>query len=231
MTVDVAGADRDDVHVQLESPVLLSGRVVIDTPQDRTALEVRSSTLGVVAESAGVIGSGGRTSVQITGTTMDFAMDLRPGEYVLRMFGGTGFIKSIVARGREHAGMPIDVTGDLGGVVVTVTSRPATLEGRVGDRDGGTASHAAVICFPTDPARWRRYGPSPDRLLSVPVRSGRYEISLPGGEYFVIAVDAELADAWKDPAFLEAAAARATRVTVVWGEVGARDLTLQDMGR
>lgn len=231
MTVDVAGADLDGVHVQLESPVSLSGRLVIDTPQDRTALEVRSSSLGVVAESAGAIGSGGQTSVQITGTTMDFAMNLRPGEYVLRMFGGTGFIKSVLAGGREYAGAPIDVASDLGGVVVTITSRTAALEGQVGDPDGGTASHAAVICFPTDPARWRRYGPSPDRLRSVPVKSGRYEISLPGGEYFVIAVDAELADAWKDPAFLEAAAARATRVTLAWGEAATQNLTRQDTGR
>jgi hypothetical protein len=230
MPVVVAGADQEDVYVQVGPRVSISGRLVIETPQDRAALEIRASTLGIVAESGDAIGSGARATAPITGSLLDFRMGgLLSGNYVLRMFGGTGFIKSITLGGREYAGLPNRVAGDLSGVVVTVTSRTATLTGAVTEPDGSAASHAAVICFPTDAARWRGYGPSPDRLHGVPARNGRYEISLPGGEYFLIAVDAGLTDIWKDPAFLATAATRATRATVAWGDTTTRDLTRQEV--
>jgi hypothetical protein len=41
---------------------------------------------------------------------------------------------------------------------------------------------------------------------------------LPAGEYLFVAVDRSLATAWQTPAFLERAAAVATRVKLEWGD-------------
>jgi hypothetical protein len=87
--------------------------------------------------------------------------------------------------------------------------------------------------FPVEPDRWQRYGPQPDRLNSVPATpTGVYGIfRLPAGDYHVVAVQEGLAGAWKDPAFLEAAARVATRITVGWGETRVQDLTLTTITR
>lgn len=227
--VEIAGADLDGVRVEFGARWSVSGRLVIDSPQDLAALDARSTSLRVVAESADAMGGGGQATVPLTGSLLDFRFGgLPPGEYLLRMFGGTGFIKSVALGGRDYTGVPIGVTGDLGGLVVTVTSQRATLEGTVREPEGEPARYAAVVYFPTDPGRWRHYGPRPDRLGSVPVRNGRYAIALPGGEYFLVAVDAGFADSWKDPAFLESAAPRATRAAVAWSESAEHDLVFHD---
>jgi hypothetical protein len=47
---------------------------------------------------------------------------------------------------------------------------------------------------------------------------------VPAGDYFVVAVDDVHTRAWQDPAFFEAAARAATRVTLGWGESKALNL-------
>ena len=122
------------------------------------------------------------------------------------MYADSGMAKSIVLGGKDYAGLPLTLSDhDISGVVITVTSQTARAEGRVRDGRGDAAGYAAVICFPADPARWRRYGPRPDRIRSAPVRQGSYEIRVPAGDYYLVAVDEALADRWRDPAFLEAA--------------------------
>jgi hypothetical protein len=49
------------------------------------------------------------------------------------------------------------------------------------------------------------------------------------GEYYLLAVDAGVQDAWQDPRFLAAASAVATRVSLDWGATSVQNLTLQQV--
>jgi hypothetical protein len=232
--VGVAGADRTDVLVRLRSGVSLSGRLVIETPEDRAALEMRRSALEVLAQpaEAGPAPRSARSITPLKGPSLDFTLaDLLPGDYVLRMYADSGRIKSVIWGGRDYTGLPFTVADrDISGVVITVTPEAARAEGIVRDSQGHPARHAAVIHFPADPARWRRYGPQPERLRSVPVRTSTYAIQgVPAGEYYLVAVDEALANSWRDPSFLEAASKVAARVTLAWGETLTRDLVITEV--
>jgi hypothetical protein len=138
-------------------------------------------------------------------------------------------VKSVTWNGKESTGLPFTVSDrDLSGLVVTLTTQVAKIEGTVRDAQGRPATQAAILYFPVDSERWQRYGPWPDRLNSVSASpTGAYGIfRLPAGDYYVVAVREGLADAWKDPVFLEAVARVATRITVGWGETRVQDLTL-----
>jgi len=233
--VEVAGADRDDLVVTLETPVSVTVRILIDTPEDRTALGIRTSSLEVMAEPAGArpTSVGSRGSVPLAAPVLDVTLNLRPGDYVLRMYGNSGRIKSLTWGGRDYTGVPITIgERDTSGLVIVVTSRAARIEGSIREAPGARSRGATVIYFPTDASHWRRFGRQPERLRSVPMTSGRYGIAdLPAGEYYVVAVEEGLADRWKDPAFLEAAARVATRVTVGWGDTRTQDLTVTEVRR
>lgn len=148
---------------------------------------------------------------------------LKPGEYVLRSAMGASryTIKSVTVDGVDHTRTPIDVValGPKSEVVITMTDKLITLRGTVRD-DRGPATDSAVLAFPFERTEWRRYGLTPVRLRALPLK-GRadFELSgLPAGDYFVVAVDPALVTMWQDPAFLEKAAAVATRVSLGWGD-------------
>jgi hypothetical protein len=60
----------------------------------------------------------------------------------------------------------------------------------------------------------------------VPTPTGFPNYDQPPGDYYVIGVDASLANAWQDPKFLDAAVPLATRVSLQWGESKAQDVKL-----
>jgi hypothetical protein len=108
-----------------------------------------------------------------------------------------------------------------------MTDRAPTLSGSVRDAQGLPSSSAAVVLFPADRDGWQNYGLTPDRIRMTKLSTaGGYRLTgLLVGDYFVVALDESQADAWKDPAFLEAAARSATRVTLAWGDARTLDLT------
>jgi hypothetical protein len=235
--VSIAGGDRTEVVVRLRERLSIAGRLVIETPEDLATLGIRATTLQVTAEpAAGSVPTFDRllASVPLKAQAVDFTLDgVLPGEYVLRMYGDSGTAKSVTWTGKDYAGLPITIVErDVTGVVIMVTSQVARAQGSVRAADGTSAREAAVIYFPDDRARWRRYGPQPDRLRSVPVKSGEYDVpKMPAGTYYLVAVHEGLADRWRDPAFLEAASVLATRVTIGWGETRRQDLTVVEIPR
>jgi hypothetical protein len=91
---------------------------------------------------------------------------------------------------------------------------------------GEGAAGAAVIVFPVDRARWVDYGADPILIKAKATDSnGAYLLKgLPEGEYFAVAVDGSLHDAWANPKFLDAASAAATRISLKWGDKKSLDL-------
>lgn len=154
---------------------------------------------------------------------------LRAGAYVLRVASGADrfIVRSVTVDGVDYTRKPIDTTvlTDRSELVITLTDKLIELHGTVSD-DTGPAADAAVLAFPVERNEWRGYGLTPQRLKSVPLAGspGFSLTGLPAGDYFVIAIPSAQMQAWQDPAFLEKAAAAATRVTLAWGEARSVDL-------
>jgi hypothetical protein len=156
---------------------------------------------------------------------------LRGGEYVLRVNQGSGLyvVKSITVGGQDVSYRPVDLSAarSAGEVVVTFTDQITTVNGFV-QGDQSPASSAAVIAFPVERDQWTRYGFSPKRMQAATTEAatGFQMRGLPAGEYFFVAVDRSLMNAWQDPAFLERAAGLATRVSLQWGDTQSVNLSL-----
>jgi len=228
LPVDVAGSDVTNVMLPLQPTVSIRGRVELE---DGAVLPVSQRFIHVTAEPANGDPSKGRLNTSAgRGLPGDsFSLDgLLPGTYIL---AGSYFpVRSVMWRGRDVTDVGIDATAgtDVDDVVITLTAAETELTGTVTNARLGQQP-ATVVVFPVDPALWSKYGWMPRRLRSVLVGGdGTYAFrNLPGGEYFVVAVDAALADAWVDQAFLKVASAQATRVTLEWGDRVTQDVPLR----
>ena len=231
LAVNVGDGDLSNVIVPLLGGATITGRIVLEQKKPMPAELQRIVTIR--AEPAnGDPSLGQPRSIRRPEDPLNFTIEgVLPGEYLLRVFGPGGSIKSISWNGKDYTYTPIDLTagGDVAGVVLTLTDEAATVSGVVRDAAGQPAAEAAVMHFPIEQGQWTNFGSQPVRLRATTAStSGVFALrQLPAGDYYVIAVDGELIDAWKDPAFLERAARVATRVTVEWGETKTQDLVVQ----
>ena len=223
--VTVGGQDVQGVAVPLYRGSRIAGRLVWEgTPPSIASVQLSmepangSPSLGVW-----------RTRIELqAGGAFSFE-GVQPGQYFLRLTGSTWAIKSIAHGGRDHTYAPLQASAgrDFNDVIVTMIEKAGALAGSVRDRNGTAATTAAVIAFPAEREQWTHFGLSPPRFKSADASAGAFSLGgLPSGEYFVLAVDAALADAWQDPAFLERAAPLATRVAVGWGDARTVDLVI-----
>ena len=224
--VIVGAGDVANVEVALEPGGRISGRVVRDdgSPAPKALSMHTESATGDPLLAAT------RPSVPVNGDGT-FSIDgLRPGLHFLRASGQP--IKSIASSG-DYTTRPLEVRAgsEIRDVLVTLSTRVATLTGVVSDSKGAPLREGAVILFPTDRSQWTHFGLRPARILSVTYFGGQgYQIPrVPGGDYCVVAVDASMQDAWQDPRFLTAAAGVATRVSIDWGSTPVQNLTLQQV--
>jgi hypothetical protein len=222
-SITVPNADLDDVSVVFRPTLQIRGRIELDAD---TVVPPTLRGISVTAEPADRDPALGVNSVYVERDTYPTAFSvegLLPGTFVLRTSSLS--VLSVTWRGRDVTDLGVEVTEDVGDVVITVTSRTTELAGVVtGRADVNTG--AAVIAFPTDPRLWANYGWRPRRIRSATVQvDGTYSIpNLPAGDYFLIAVDMRQASAWTDPAFLRSAAAQAVRVSLTLGGRTNRDV-------
>jgi hypothetical protein len=223
--VVVGADDLANVDVALETGGRIAGRVVSD---DGSPLP-KGLTIQIEPATGDPLLAASRQSgpVNADGT---FRIDgLRPGLYVLRAWPP---IKSIAAGG-DYSTRPIEVRAgsDIGDALVTLTTRVATISGVVSDTKGSIVREGAIILFPVDRSQWTNFGLRPSRIQSM-TYFGSQGYQLPrvlAGEYYLLAVDAGVQDAWQDPRFLAAASAVATRVSLDWGATSVQNLTLQQV--
>lgn len=221
--VIVGGQDVSGVTVTLQRAARLSGRLVWEGTPPPMFLFIASAEPANGSPSLGAPRS--RPNPVPSDT---FAIDgLLPAAYFLRFPSSPWVIKTVAHGGRDYTHTPFDAsTGrDFNDVVVTFTDKSAAMAGSVRDRNAQPATTAAVLAFPVEREQWTNFGFTPARFKSAEAGAGAFSIpALPAGDYFVIAVDGALADAWQDPKFLERAAPVATRVTIAWGETKTVDL-------
>jgi hypothetical protein len=232
--IAVGGRDIADVAVPLRQAVTLRGHYIFEG----TAPQPGSMPAFIRAEPAAGQASLGqpRNRISPREQTTTFIIDgLMPGEYVLR-FGSLGTVwavKSIVAEGRDYTYTAFDASRgrDFTDVAVTLTDRIARIDGTVTGAAGAPAPAATVIAFPVEREQWSNYGLTPLRIATAPVTNARtFQIMpLPAGDYYLIAVADDHAMAWQDPAFLQNAAALASRVELAWGQTITTSLRLADI--
>jgi hypothetical protein len=227
--VTVGPAGVDDLALPLHPAVSVRGRVMFSegttVPAATRQLVVRATPANgdpTLGQPLGFSTTDGSFRFSVSG--------LLGGTYLVSGFGGLSMM-SIVYQGRDvtDAGFDGSTGRDYEDVVVTLTDRRTTLTGTVRDRQAGR--DAAVIAFPVERERWTNFGWTPRRVLSTQAASsGAYQFaSLPAGDYYVIAVDPSMKNAWVEPGFLAAAAPLATRVTLKWGETAAQDLSIREV--
>jgi hypothetical protein len=236
--VTVGGTDLTDVIVTMNTGVSISGRIELG-PRQPNATPGAPPALGLASSISVEPANGDPTLGQrfvranLVGESAEFnIVGLQPGQYLLRLVGSRP-LKSIMWEGRDYTYTPFDTSSgrDYTGVVIAVSTEQTTINGFVRDRAGQVQENAAVIYFPVEPAQWTNFGNQPSRLRSASVATtGEFTLrTLPAGDYFLIAVDTDQSDSWKDPAFLAAASKVATKISIQWGETKTQDLVLQQV--
>jgi hypothetical protein len=137
-------------------------------------------------------------------------------------------LEEVRVNGMEVTDRPVrfDMSQPTTSVEVVLTDRVSVLSGRVTGDDGKPAVSAPVIAYSRDRDRW--YELSRFLRLTRTGEDGTYTIEgLPFGSYYAFApndLPSDGADAWQEPAFLEAAMRRASSFSVREGERTTLDL-------
>ncbi len=149
------------------------------------------------------------------------AAGIVPGRYYLRplrmQFGGW-YLKSIQIGGRDVTEFPIDVSGDVSGVVMTFTDQVTRLVANV---DGAHAEDPPVVLlFPSDRSAWTDLRRGNARAPIEPL-SGSGSVTftnLLAGDYLAIAVPESIADEFPDKELLGRLASQATPLKITSGQ-------------
>jgi len=240
--LSVSGSDVTGLGLRLQPGLSVSGRVAFEgttaPPSDLTKIRV----------SLGPVQNGG-TSVLVGDPQMNadgtFTFQgATPGRYRVNasvqpgvvavpvgtpsgaVFAPTWWMKSVVYNGIDTLDSALEITtADVSGIVITFTDRPTELSGRLLDAAGRPAPEYSVVAFSSDRTFWTA---GSRRLRTArPDSDGKFQmLSLPPGEYCLVALtDLDQADL-ADPTFLEQLAAASIKITLAEGEKKKQDLKL-----
>jgi hypothetical protein len=133
--------------------------------------------------------------------------------------------------GRDVSTRPMDVQGDITGVVMTITDHPSELTGSVRAASGEADPGAAVLLFTTERDLWVDSGVSNGRFRSTrAAENGTFLIrGIPAGSYYLAAIPDAEAGEWQDPRLMDAIARTAARILIVDGEKKAQDVTTRSV--
>jgi hypothetical protein len=238
MNVGVGTRDVTELAVNLRPGLTVSGSVVFQggatqpTPEQRSSLFISlepadGRTAGITNIVRGRVDASGNFTT--TGVPT--------GKYILRVSGAPqGWsLRDASHGGKDVTSVAIELDGESAtGVMLAFTDKPTELNGTVRDASGNADARASVLVFPADPAGWTDTGSQPRRLRQVRAgQDGTYKINgLPGGDYYVVAVDDEATTgSWQDPAYLGAMARNATQVRLTEGDIKTQALSTMKGGR
>lgn len=153
------------------------------------------------------------------------------GRGVLRFTPPPGwFLQQIVVDGRDITDLPIefDSARPLTGVQVLVTQKQAVITGSALSSPGQPAPGSQVVVFPEDPSRWT---PQTARIAAVRADAqGQFRVAgLPGGQYYIAAVDYLVPGDERDPELLDRLREGAETASVALGEERSVSLKLQKL--
>lgn len=229
----VNGQNIEGLTLLLQPGSTLSGNILVESsgaaaPSDYSVFRVD------VADADPLPGGGGRGA----GRGGPFGGDnrvekngaftvtgLQPGRHYVRVIGGgtqnggQWTLKSVLVGGTDVADVPFEIKSgqNVDNVTVVLTDRSTELAGTVRDAHSGGSAGVTVIAFATEPQYWRAQ--SRRIATSRTGQTGAYRIrGLPAGDYYVVAVDDVEQGEWFDPAYLDSAKDKATRVRLDDGD-------------
>jgi hypothetical protein len=218
--LSVGATDIDNLIVNLTEAFSVSGRIEFESKTGKaapTSLKGASLMLLPADGQTPNIFSIGRPTLFDEGGTFT-RPGLVPARYFLNLtLPAPWQVKSAIVDGRDVYSAPLEIrTGDLTGVLITVTDRLAQLSGTVTASAPYKPGDATVILFPANYQAWIDSGMNP-RLARTTraTASGAYSITgLTEGDYFAAAIDRSEEGDVQDPAFIEVLARAAVRVTI-----------------
>ena len=216
-TAVVVGATNvTDVNVTLRPAARLTGRVLLDGAWPGVGA-LSGARLWINVQPADGIGMLTR-GAQVDDRGEFSVTGLASGRYVIRASHDRDrwFLKAAMLDGRDLSVEPFEVGAEApGGVVVSLTSRPAMIRGLATTAAGQVDERTTVLVFPANPRLWRDYGSHSTRIQRVTTDDrGAYVAIVPEGDYLVMATTSEVDIAWFDPDHLEHLSRVAARVTV-----------------
>jgi Carboxypeptidase regulatory-like domain len=238
-TIVVNGQNLDGVTLVLQPGVTLSGNITVESsgtaaPADYSIFRVDIPDVDPLP-GAGPAGRGGRGGFGADGGVQkngSFSIaNLQPGLHYVRVAGGGAqgggpwSLKSFTIGGADVADMPFELKPgqNVENATLVLTDRTTEIGGTVRDAQSAGSGGVTVIAFSTESQYWRAQ--SRRIATSRTAQSGAYRLrGLPAGEYYVLAVDDVEQGEWFDPAYLEAAKDKATRVTLNEGDKKTLDL-------
>ena len=185
-SVRVDGSDVAGLVVRAAKTVAISGRIEFEggVPASRPIVNVNTRPLA----GTGIASAAPMRATRV-GQDLTFRLEGLLGPQVIQAFGSMRpwVVKAIRYKGRDVFGKATEFTAgtDPNDLVVVLTSKPATVSGRV-DLDGtGDDWNTTVVLLPVDPAN--RYEPLSGSVVTVatamdgtfnlpPVRAGEYVI-------------------------------------------------------
>jgi protocatechuate 3,4-dioxygenase beta subunit len=218
--VDVAGQNLD-VPLDLQPAMTMTGRLVFEgalpRPDDFTGLRGY-----LVPRNAGGNLGAGPPGGQVDKDGRFMFSGVTPGSYRVfwtgapKPFGWS--MKSAVALGIDVLDAPLEIKAGMPPIewVVTYTDRETKIEGTLQDVTGRPASDYFIVVFTTDRAKWT----ARTRLVQTtrPATDGAYSVSMPAGEFCIVALTDLESGETNNPAFLEQLIPGAIKITVADGE-------------
>jgi hypothetical protein len=224
--VAVGTSDIMDLAVTLRPGVRVGGRVEFIGSATRPTPD-QYPTIGVTLIPADGKPSAFPARGRVEPSGMFTTMGVPAGKYVLQVDAPAGWIlRGAMLDNRDISDAAVELRdADVDRVTITFTDKRTSVAGEVTTASGNPDGKATVILFPQDSTLWADSGPSPRRLKTTrPRGDGTYSMSVPAGDYFVVAVSDTGSFEWNDPQFLAAIATSATKITVNEGESHAQAL-------
>jgi hypothetical protein len=243
--VVVNGQNIGGLALTLQSGVTLSGTITVDSSGTPAPADYSSFRIDAPEVTPLPIGGGGRGGLSGTVARADkngsfHISNLMPGRHYVRVTGqgqaplqgqagpqtsAQWRLKSVTAGGQDVTDQPLDIKPgqNVDNVAIVLTDRSTEISGTVRDPSGAGLSAVTVIAFSNDPQYWRAQSRQIQAVRTD--QSGAYRlVNLPPGDYLIVAADDVEQGEWFDPAYLEQARAKATRVRITEGEKKAQDL-------
>lgn len=219
--------DLDGIVLRLARTVSVRGRILLDDPAAPFP-RAAGSGLFITARQAGSAGSGMSGLPAHVGQDRTFLLEGISGSRILNVYNVPRgwYVKSMRYENKEIFGVPTEFKPgpDRIALEVLLSARGAVITGQVTDEVGEPVREGLVLMVPAGKARWSPHESSSARIS----RTGTFRLGPQrGGDYFMVALPAELADvAFNDQERLARLAQGGERITLRGEEERTLDLRI-----
>jgi hypothetical protein len=223
--VTVGDSDVSDLTIRLRQTFRVAGRVEFLGSKPGPSGQALRESVNAIWISAVAAWGGAMAAVDAKGT---FETCVAGGSYLVTAEDFDDWhLNAVRFEGRDISDVPVEIKGDVSGIVVQYGDDVSRIAGTVRTAQGAPDSSAFVVVFPADRQRWTGpASPFPRRTRSTALSaSGTFAfMALPPGDYLVAAIPDELVNAWQDPKVLESLSRSATRISLAENEKRTVDL-------